>query len=155
MLSGVVFLITAVLLVCAKTLLLWHRRLLFAKFDIFEMQMHCILINIEGIFHIKRIVSVFFGHGSRLEEWIQNERQWPLIRHRILLTPVMGNHQLFGRSQALVLSRCTPPNILLIDFRETVSRRADEVTNWLKQLIPRARSPCSFGLVCCTFCCSA
>lgn len=63
---------------------------------------------------------------------------------RILLTPVMGNHQLLGRRKALVPSRYTPPNILLIDFRETVSRRADEVTNWLKQLILRARSPCSF-----------
>lgn len=68
---------------------------------------------------------------------------------RILLTPVMGNHQLLGRRKALVLSRYTPPNILLIDFRETVSRCADEVTNWLKLLIPRARSPCSlrFGLL--------
>lgn len=63
---------------------------------------------------------------------------------RILLTPVTGNHQRLGRRKALALSRYTPPNILLIDFRETVSRRADEVTNWLKLLILRARSPCSF-----------
>lgn len=63
---------------------------------------------------------------------------------RILLTPVTGNHQLFGRRKALLFCRFTAPNILLIDFRDTVSRRADEVTNWLKQLILRARSPCSF-----------
>lgn len=43
-----------------------------------------------------------------------------------------------------LLLRFTPPNILLIDFRDTVSRLAEEVTNWLKQLILRARSPCSF-----------
>lgn len=63
---------------------------------------------------------------------------------KILLTPVMGNHQLLGRRKALALSKYSPPNILLIDFRETLSRRTDEVTNWLKQLILRARSPCSF-----------
>lgn len=63
---------------------------------------------------------------------------------RILLTPVTGNRQLLGRRKAFVLSRYTPPNILLIDFRETVSRRADEVTNGPKQLILSARCPCSF-----------
>lgn len=64
---------------------------------------------------------------------------------RILLTPVMGNHQLLGSREASALSRYSPPNILLIDFRESVSRRADEVTNWPKQLVLRARSPCSFS----------
>lgn len=68
---------------------------------------------------------------------------------RISLTPDVDNHQLFGRRKASVLCRYTPPNILLIDFTETVSRRADEVTNWRKRLALSARSPCSswFGLL--------
>lgn len=66
---------------------------------------------------------------------------------RILLTPVTSIHQLLGRREAWVISRYTTPNILLIDFRETVSRCAEEVTNWLKLLTPRARSLRTFWFV--------
>lgn len=63
---------------------------------------------------------------------------------------VMGSHLRESSYSTVLLSGRTPPNILLIDFRDTVTRRADEVTNWLKRLILRARSPCSFwfGLLC-------
>lgn len=64
---------------------------------------------------------------------------------RILLTLVMGNHQLLGRRTALALSPFSPPNILLIDFRESVSRRADEVINLAK--VARSESQISLFLL--------
>lgn len=90
--------------------------------------------------------NCFRAFWTRLEAADPKRKSGDLLTDsdRILLTPVMGNHQLVGRRKALALSKYSAPNILLIDFRETVSRRADEVTNWLKQLILRARSPCSF-----------
>ena len=45
---------------------------------------------------------------------------------------VTSNHQLVGRRMLFALSLYSPPNILLIDFRETAQRGADEVTNLTK-----------------------
>ena len=69
---------------------------------------------------------MFFGHGSRLKNESKMESgDLSSDFDRFLLTPVMGNYRFFGRRKVLVLSRYTPPNILLIDFRGTVSRCAD------------------------------
>lgn len=118
----------------------WHGGLLFAEFDIFQMQKHGIQISIELIFFTSKIVSVFFW------TWLEPRRtnpKWNEVTSHRTLTGFCW-HQHLGSKKVLLLSRYTPPNILLIDFRESVSRRAHEVTNWLKQLILRARCPCSF-----------
>lgn len=104
------------LLVCTKTSL-WHRRL-FTKYDTFQMYSDTYRTN---IFTSKELFLCIYW--TRLKARRMNPKpKGDLLSDfdRILLTLVMGNHQLLGRRTALALSPFSPPNILLIDFRESV-----------------------------------
>lgn len=97
------------------------------------------------------ISSILFSIllNSRHWEWIQNE--WPLITLKHPSADASQNESaaLLAGAWCSLYQGTQHSNILLIDFRESVSRHADEVTNRPKQLILRACPPCSFGSVCC------
>lgn len=57
----------------------------------------------------------------------------------------MDHYELYGRRKASGVPGLTPPNILLIDLRESISQCAEEVTNcsfWPPDLLV------PFGLLC-------
>lgn len=106
----------------------------------------CIRIHTEWVFSLQK--NYFCVYWTRLKaRRINPKPKGDLLSDfdSVLLTLVMGNHQLLGTRTAFALSPFSPPNILLIDFRETVSGCADEVIHLAK--VARCESQISLFLL--------